>query len=173
VALSQDGSTLVVGATGENAGVVHSGAAYVLVRDGQGEWSHQDHIKASNPDSYDKFGQSVSLSADGNTLVVGAGNEDSDATGIDGDQGNTSDYYGSATGAAYVFVRDGQGDWSQQAYVKAANTDYQDVFGRSVALSADGDTLAVGAAWEDSNTTGIGGNRANNAHHDAGAVYLY
>ena len=43
--------------------------------------------------------------------------------------------------AAYVFVRTGT-SWSQQAYLKASNTDAQDHFGRSLALSADGDTLA-------------------------------
>jgi hypothetical protein len=41
------------------------------------------------------------------------------AAGIDGDQAN--DGYPQA-GAVYVFVRDGAGAWSQQAYVKASNT---------------------------------------------------
>lgn len=34
--------------------------------------------------------------------------------------------------------------WSQQAYVKASNTEANDLFGMSLSLSADGNTLAVG-----------------------------
>ena len=58
-------------------------------------------------------------------------------------------------------------------YVKASNTDGGDLFGWSVALSANGDTLAVGARWEDSNATGVGGNPNDNSARNAGAVYLY
>src|SRR5206468_2416155 len=76
-------------------------------------------------------------------------------------------------GAVYVFTRSGQ-TWSQQAYVKASNTDAGDSFGGSVALSADGDTLAVGVSLEDSVAMGIGGNQADNtATMDAGAVYVF
>jgi hypothetical protein len=72
----------------------------------------------------------------------------------------------------YVFSRSGS-TWSQQAYVKASNTEAFDSFGASVALSADGNTLAVGALYEDSNATGIGGDQTNNSASNAGAVYLY
>ncbi len=73
-------------------------------------------------------------------------------------------------GAAYVFTRSGS-IWSQQDYVKASNTGAFDHFGISVALSADGSALAVGAHDEDSN--GIGGNQADNSALNAGAVYIY
>ncbi len=63
------------------------------------------------------------------------------------------------SGAVYVFTRDGAGVWSQQAYIKASNTDVGDRFGWSVALS--GDTLAVGASGEDSAATGIDGDQSN------------
>src|SRR5690606_9618911 len=46
-------------------------------------------------------------------------------------------------------------------YIKASNTDAGDGF-RRVSLSADGNTLAVGAPGEDSNATGINGNQDNN-----------
>ncbi|MDW8373921.1 MAG: FG-GAP repeat protein, partial [Planctomycetota bacterium] len=72
----------------------------------------------------------------------------------------------------YVFVRSG-GVWSQQAYIKASNTGADDWFGYSVALSADGNTLAVGAPYEESNATGIGGNQNDNSAADSGAVYLF
>jgi hypothetical protein len=47
---------------------------------------------------------------------------------------------------------------AQQAYLKASNTDSNDGFGYSVALSADGSTLAIGAPGEASAATGVGGN---------------
>ena len=60
---------------------------------------------------------------------------------------------------------------SQEAYAKASNTDAADLFGWSVALS--GDTLAVGAVWEASNTTGIDGDQTNNTEPKVGAVYVF
>jgi hypothetical protein len=79
---------------------------------------------------------------------VGASLEDSAATGIDGDQ---SDNSATNAGAVYVYTRDATGVWSQQAYIKASNTDAEDEFGL-VALS--GDTLAVGAFQEASAASG-------------------
>ena len=110
------------------------------------------YLKASNTDSGDYFGRSVAVSGD--TVVVGALGESSNATGVNGNQADNSASY---SGAAYVFVRDGT-NWSQQAYLKASNTDVGDHFGRSVAVS--GDTVVVGAFGETSNTTGVDGNQA-------------
>jgi hypothetical protein len=45
--------------------------------------------------------------------------------------------------------------------------------GRYVALSANGNVLAVGAPLEDSAATGVNGNQADNSLQDSGAVYLY
>ena len=95
-------------------------------------------MKAANTGAGDVFGVSVSLSADGNTLAVGATGEDSSTTGIN----STPDELASQSGAVYVFTRSGSA-WTQQAYVKAANTGGYDYFGWSVSLSADGNTLAV------------------------------
>ena len=58
-------------------------------------------------------------------------------------------------------------------YVKASNTEAVDFFSYSLALSADGNTLAVGAYGEASNATGIGGNQGDNSASGSGAVYLY
>jgi hypothetical protein len=58
-------------------------------------------------------------------------------------------------------------------YVKASNTGASDYFGQSVALSADGATLAVGANYEDSVATGIGGDQTSNAAGNSGAVYVF
>jgi hypothetical protein len=182
VALSGDGNTLAVGARNEGSNATgiggnqadnsasYSGAVYVFERDGAGAWSQQAYVKASNTGASDLFGLSVALSGNGNTLAVGAYGEDSNATDIGGNQADNS---ASASGAVYVFERDGAGAWSQQAYVKASNTGANDYFGVSVSLSGDGNTLAVGAYLEDSNATSIGGNQADNSASSSGAVYLY
>jgi hypothetical protein len=57
--------------------------------------------------------------------------------------------------------------------VKASNAEAVDRFGWSIALTADGATLAVGATSEDSSTAGVGGDPSDNATDAAGAVYLY
>jgi cysteine-rich repeat protein len=172
VSLSSEGNTLAVGAPQSDKdaldGTGNQGAAYVFVRNGD-VWSQQSYVKASNPDDEDLFGGDVALSGDGITLAVGASGEDSSATGIDGNQADNSALQ---SGAVYVFVRDGN-VWSQQAYVKASNTDAGDYLGMSVALSGDGNTLAVGAEGEDSNATGIDGNQANDSAHNSGAVYVF
>ena len=129
------------------------------------------YVKASNTGADDQFGGSVALSADGNTLAVGAIWEASNATGINVPGGQTDNSAGSS-GAVYVFTRSGA-SWTQQAYVKASNTGASDEFGYSVALSADGNTLAVGAYLEDSNATGVNGDQTDNSASASGAVYLY
>ncbi len=180
VALSADGNTLAVGAVWESSNATgvngdqgnndagDAGAVYVFTRSGT-SWSQQAYIKASNTNAYDEFGRSVALSADGNTLAVRAAGEDSDATGVNGDQANNG---AANAGAVYVFTRSGT-TWSQQAYIKASNTNAGDYFGVSVALSADGNTLAVGAIFEDSDATGVNGDQGNNDAGDAGAVYVF
>lgn len=180
VALSADGNTLAVGSPGESSAAMGvngnqadntaptSGAVYVFVRSGT-TWSQQGYIKASNTGQQDQFGASLALSADGNTLAVGARLEDSVAMGVDGIQ---TDNTLPDSGAAYVYVRNGT-TWTQQAYIKASNTGQNDMFGNAIALSADGDTLAVAATGEASATTGIGGDQTDNSALGAGAVYVF
>jgi uncharacterized repeat protein (TIGR01451 family) len=175
-AVAVSGDTVVVGApfeasnaTGVNGNqadnsVGAAGAAYVFTRSGGG-WTQQAYLKASNTDANDLFGSSVAVSGD--TVVVGAPGEFSNATGVNGDEANNS--VGSA-GAAYVFTRSG-GGWAQQAYLKASNTGAGDSFGTDVAVS--GDTVVVGAPFEDSNATGVNGNQADNSAVDAGAAYVF
>ena len=170
------GDTVVVGAPKEDSDSVgvngdqanddapDSGAVYVFVRSGS-SWSQQAYIKASNTDAIDLFGTFLSLSGD--TLVVGAFGEDSNATGVNGDQ---NDNAAGEAGAAYVFVRSGT-TWSQQAYLKASNTDPGDLFGGYVSIS--GDTLAVGAVSERSSATGVNGDQTDDSMENAGAVYVY
>jgi hypothetical protein len=128
------------------------------------ETLQQAYLKASNTEAGDDFGH-VAISGD--TLVIGASNEDSNATGINGDQGDNS---ADGAGAVYVYTRD-NGTWSQQAYLKASNTEAGDSFGSSVAIS--GDTIVVGAPRERSNATGINGDQSDNSADWAGAVYVF
>ncbi|MBL1277087.1 MAG: FG-GAP repeat protein [Ectothiorhodospiraceae bacterium] len=190
VALSGDGNTLAVGVQKEDSNATgistdgtgegdnsasEAGAVYVFSRSG-GSWVQQAYIKASNTETSDGFGTSVALSGDGNTLAVGAAEEDSNATGISTDGTGEDDNSGrGAAGAVYVFSRSG-GSWVQQAYVKASNAGQEDLFGSSVALSSDGNTLAVGAQQEDSNATGIstdGTGENNDLSFNSGAVYVF
>lgn len=182
VALSSDGATLAVGAwsessaargingDGSNDSSLSSGAAYVFRRNA-GSWTQEAYVKASNSDSGDNFGYSVALSADGAMLAVGARGEDSTARGIGGDESANS-AVGSSTGAVYVFRRVA-GSWAKEAYVKSSNSQEGDRFGWSVALSADGARLAVGAPLEDSDARGTGGAQESNAAIDSGAVYVF
>ena len=175
IALS--GNTLAVGAPIEdsNANVIDgdqgnssaarsSGAVYVFTRSGT-TWSQQAYLKASNSGAGDRFGLWVALSDD--TLAVSADREDSSATESTGDQ---TDDNATDSGAVYIFTRSGT-TWSQQAYLKASNSGAGDRFGLSIALL--GDTLAVGAPFEDSNTTVIDGDQGNNSATNSGAVYVF
>lgn len=90
------------------------------------EWGQQAYIKASDIDWIDfrdYFGGSVSLSANGNTLLIGEPGEDNNESGVNGDQ-NTIAPATESSGAAYVFTRSGS-QWSQQAYLKASNTGWE------------------------------------------------
>jgi FG-GAP repeat len=182
VALSTDGNTLAISADQEDSNAtgingneanntsLSAGAVYVFGRDEAGVWTQRAYLKASNTGGNDQFGCSVSLSANGNLLAVGAHGEASAAVGINGNQVSNAT---SGAGAVYIFVRDDDGAWTQEAYIKSSNTESIDFFGESVALSGDATTLAVGAINEDSSATGIGGNQADNAALDSGAVYVF
>jgi hypothetical protein len=175
VSIAVSGDTVVVGASGEDSGsqiessILHSGAAYVFVRNA-GVWTQQAYLKGSNTEADylsggDSFAQSVAVSGD--TVVVGAPGEASNTTGVNGNQ---SDNSATDAGAAYVFVRNA-GVWTQQAYLKASNTGGGDEFGWSVAIS--GDTVVVGAHYEASNATGGNGNQSDNSAPGSGAAYVF
>lgn len=180
LSLSGDGNTLAVGARGENSNATgiggdesdnsasSSGAVYVFIRSGA-SWAQQAYVKASNTGVYDRFGFNLGLSDDGDTLAVGADNEKSNATGIDGDESNDA---AAGSGAVYIFTRN-VANWSQQAYIKASNSEQYDVFGYSLALSGSGNTLAVGAVYESSDATGFDGDQNDNSANNSGAVYVF
>ena len=174
VALS--GDTLAVGAYAESSAATGvngnqsdtsapgAGAVYVFTRAGSA-WVQAAYVKASNTRIPSGFGASVAIS--GNTLAVGATNESSAATGVNGTQSDTST---PGAGSVYVFTWTGT-RWAQQAYVKALNTRAGAQLGSWIALS--GDTLAVGAPYDSSASSGINGNPGDTSAPNAGAVYVY
>lgn len=165
VALAGDGNTLAVGAPNESSSVpwadgtgswggAESGAAYVFAR-GSSAWSPQTMLKASNAGQGDYFGTSVTISADGNAIAVGAKGEDSMEHGLA--SGSDAADGASDSGAAYLFGRK-SGVWTQRATLKNAlpppTSSAGSEFGFSVSLSGDGHTLAVGAPYEANSTGG-------------------
>ena len=110
-------------------------------------WTQQAYVKASNTQQDNYFGRAVSLSANGNTLAVGAHDEKSDATEVNGDQTQNSNRN---SGAAYLYTRQNN-LWSQQAYLKAFREGSDACcfggLGTVLSLSADGQTLAAGMQY--------------------------
>jgi trimeric autotransporter adhesin len=180
------GDTVVVGAYGEHSAravvsssltdpaqsdrsALVSGAAYVFVRRA-GAWSQQACLKASNTDSGDSFGHSLAIDRD--TIVVGAGQESSAATGVDNTTPGQADNSAAASGAAYVFART-KDAWSQQAYLKASNAEAGDWFNN---VDVTGDTIVVGACGESSAARGINSTspgQGDNSAEASGAVYVF
>jgi len=156
----------------DDDGADGSGAVYVFHRDAAGDWKQEAFIKASNTGAGDAFGTSVALYGD--SLAVGARQEDSDFVGIDPttrDHGDSPALYGES-GAVYVFRRTGT-TWRQEAYIKGSHPGKGHLFGHTVALDAN--VLAVFAYGDASAFRGID---QENGHPDddlttSGAVYIF
>jgi FG-GAP repeat len=169
VGLTANGDTMAVGTYDEDRG---RGAVYVFGRKGD-KWAQQARLTASNAEPGDSLGCAVAISDDGNTILAGAFDEDAILPGIQPPNAGADDEASdSSSGAAYVFARR-DGKWSQQAYVKAFNTRENDQFGWALAISRDGNTIAVGSHLEDSAAKGINGDMNDTAAEDSGAVYIY
>lgn len=160
-AISEDGSGTGVNPASDE-GASNSGAAYVYVRS-SGVWSLQAYLKASNTGAGDGFGRAVAVSGD--TIVVGANLEDGNGNGVD----PVSNELAADAGAAYVYKRSGT-TWSLQATLKASNPGAGDQFGQTVAVS--GETIVVGALFEDGSGTGVNP-LPDDLATDAGAAYVY
>jgi hypothetical protein len=132
VSIAVSGDTLVAGTSAPRQ-------VLVMVRNGT-NWVQQAVLQPHNASDTDGFGRSVAISGD--TLIVGAPDEDSIANGINLDLGG--DNSSTDSGAAYVFVRTGT-NWTQQAYIKASDNQPGLRFGGSVAISGDSAVVGVGA----------------------------
>ena len=140
------GDTIVVGADGEDAEGTGAGAAYIFQRDqgGADNWGQVKKLTASDAGAEDGFGHSVAVSGD--TALVGAQFESTEA---------------SNAGAVYIFQRNegGADNWGEVKKLTAPDAEAGDEFGGSVALS--GDTAVVGA------------HRDDDAANNAGAAYVF
>jgi hypothetical protein len=131
VALSADGNTALVGGHRDNSFI---GAGWVFTRSG-GTWKQEgSKLTGGGEDGAGSFGVDVTLSADGNTALVG---------GPDDDDG---------VGAVWVFARSG-GTWSQQgAKLTGSGESGSGGFGGGVAVSSDGNTALVGGPFDNASS---------------------
>jgi trimeric autotransporter adhesin len=163
-----------------------AGAVYTFGRQQDGTWLQTDYIKPQAPGGRllpppecfedldpalngcegDRFGIRVEIDED--TMVVGGHLDDSAAREINGDQLDNS---AKDAGGAWVYRRNSDGTWSQEAYIKPGNLDANDFFGQNFGLS--GDLLAVAANGESSGARGVGGDGSSNGARSSGAVYLF
>jgi hypothetical protein len=130
VVVSADGSTLAVGSLRSNG---DQGSVTVFARTG-GKWTQEEILADANGAAKDWFGYSMAISKDGNTLAIGA--VYADVSG-NADQGNV-----------HIYARSG-GAWKLQKTLTGEGGAAGDVFGVSVAISDDGNTVAIGAAGDD------------------------
>ncbi|MBL4771638.1 MAG: FG-GAP repeat protein [Planctomycetes bacterium] len=149
---------------GSDNSAMDAGAAYAFSRVGS-TWVQDAYLKASNTEAHDYFG--VSLAISGDLIVVGASEESSGSTGVNGNQQDNS---APDSGAVYVFENIA-GAWQQIAYLKASNTGAGDRFGSAVAIQ--GERIVVGARGEGSSSVGVGGHQTNNLAGASGAAYVF
>lgn len=138
----------------------NSGAAYIFRYDGVSNWAQEDFLKASNLEASDNFGASVDVTEEG-YAIVGARNEDSVS------QATPADNTASASGAAYIYERDGLGNWAQTNYLKHTSPTASDLFGIEVSIS--GNYAIVGAQSEDSD----GPYATNESSSASGAAFVF
>ena len=139
VALSQSGNTALIGAYGQStAGGISSGAAYVWVRDMYGSYHQEQKLFSADRASSDYFGHAVALSADGNTAIISA------MAATDGRL--------HAAGAAYVFQKDKAAGWMQTQRLFPSSKSAFAAFGYSLALRNDGNSVLIGAPYEEAPT---------------------
>ena len=126
-----NGYDAIVGAYFDDfSGKTNAGSAYVFVYGGA-SWSQQAKLTASDAQSNDEFGWSVSI--DGDYAIVGAHKEDGSGTD---------------RGAAYVFYRSGS-SWAEQQKLTPGDSEDGDLFGKSVSI--DGEYAIIGAPGKNSN----------------------
>lgn len=149
IAISGSGDTIVVSQPFHDyvvngVALIKSGSAYVYDRSGS-SYTLTTNLRNLTTDAaeYDYFGgdtyqptRSVSISADGNTIAIGAVYKDTTETPQNG-------YVYSGPGQVYIFVKT-NGVWSEQAKLKPNNISNDHRFGEHVSLSENGDRLIVG-----------------------------
>jgi len=134
-------------------------------------WIQQAYVKASQVSNADNFGSVTAIDQD--LLVVGSPQEDSNLTTIQNGGPFSTDEGATNAGAVYVYRRSGV-NWTQTTFIKALNAQLSDFFGQAIAVS--GDTIVVGAPFEDSSSTTITNGPTfswDEGSSNSGAVYVY
>lgn len=127
-AVSISGDTVLIGVQDDENGFA-AGAAYVFTRDAGGNWFEHSKLIASDGMALDFFGASVAL--EGELAVIGAERNDDD---------------GQSTGSVYVFIRDRNGDWSEETKLRGRDSYPMSLFGHSVAMSEGTVLVAAGGS---------------------------
>jgi Big-like domain-containing protein/FG-GAP repeat protein len=127
VALSDDGTTAVIGGWGDNT---YNGAAWIY-SDASGPWTEVTKISGPTGETAGAgFAQSVAISGDGNTALMATGDDNA------------------ARGAAWVYTRSGTAWNPQGGKIIPSDESGSGHFGSSVALSQDGNTSLIGGSGD-------------------------
>lgn len=142
-AIASDGDTVVIGALrADHAEITDAGAVYVFVNS-NGVWTEQAKLTASDPEESSDFGRIVAIAGD--RAIISAPFSSHSSL--------------NSPGAVYIFER-ADGIWSEHIKLIASDAGSVDFFGAAIAMS--GDTIVVGAPWDDH----AGGS-------DAGSAYVF
>ena len=150
VAISSDGTTIIVGSNQDDDGAETQGSAYIFDWNGS-TWSQTQKIVQSDTLANSDFGFSVSMSDDGTVTAVSAANHDN--------PGGTAVTNG---GAVYIFTKSG-GTWSQtqKMYASDYTTRADQFLGYNISMAGDGSMVVAGALYNDTTAT------------DSGAAYVF
>ena len=146
VAVSGDGTTVIVGAYEDDDKYSGTGSVYVFTKQEDESYVRTQKLLATSAESGDNFGISVAISGDGSTIVVGAYKDD--------DKGLYS-------GSAYIFTKQANESYLHAQKLLASDGASKDYFGNSVSVSGDGSTVVVGAYFDDDKGT------------DSGSAYVF
>lgn len=154
ISVSIDGEYVLVGAYTEwrDPTIPKAGAAFIFKRN-EDIWTQQAKLFAANRESYDYFGWSVAIHGD--RAVIGAINDDEDASEINGMTNS---------GAAHIFKRNGT-SWDHEVKIVASDRYHSDEFGHSTAIF--GNYVVIGTYKEDEDENG------NNPKNNAGSAYIF
>jgi hypothetical protein len=121
---------------------------------------------------YPSWGEALAFNRNGTLLALGDYSNSSGGAGVSNAPLPPGTPPANKHGAVFVYRREASG-WTLSRVVKAPSPQHFDSFGRNIALSGNGLTMAIGAPSEDSAARGIDGNQADNSKLSAGAIYLY
>jgi len=147
VDISSNGNVIVIGSDYADTGsYTNNGQAYVFRFNGS-NWVEETILTASDKANYDNFGSSISISDDGNVVVIGTPSK------------TVSGF--TYAGKVYVYRYLG-GSWIEEAILVCPTPQDDEEYGRRVKISGDGNTIAITALY-----SSVG------ANSEVGRVFIY